>query len=151
MRSGEWWVPWWRWHDGDSSRLTRYRLRSWFSLACLCRAVCMVLGFVMERVAYRPLRGAPRLAPDHASAVDHSLLPSMWAPALGCGFPDHGNDIGLPAPHKPCAGYRQADRGDHRQPGAPPQRTVGNASITNPRTNATARHSHASENHDRRR
>src|SRR6266850_1171770 len=25
--------------------------------------VCMVLGFVMERVAYRPLRGAPRLAP----------------------------------------------------------------------------------------
>ncbi len=25
--------------------------------------VCMMLGFVMERVAYRPLRGAPRLAP----------------------------------------------------------------------------------------
>jgi branched-chain amino acid transport system permease protein len=25
--------------------------------------VCMVLGYAMERVAYRPLRGAPRLAP----------------------------------------------------------------------------------------
>jgi len=25
--------------------------------------VCMLLGYVMERVAYRPLRGAPRLAP----------------------------------------------------------------------------------------
>src|SRR5690349_12002600 len=25
--------------------------------------VCMLLGYAMERVAYRPLRGAPRLAP----------------------------------------------------------------------------------------
>ena len=25
--------------------------------------VCMVLGYAMERIAYRPLRGAPRLAP----------------------------------------------------------------------------------------
>jgi branched-chain amino acid transport system permease protein len=31
-------------------------------LACAMPA-CMVLGFLMERVAYRPLRGAPRLAP----------------------------------------------------------------------------------------
>src|SRR3972149_1231694 len=26
-------------------------------------AVCMALGYLMERMAYRPLRGAPRLAP----------------------------------------------------------------------------------------
>src|SRR5262245_15781200 len=25
--------------------------------------VCMAVGFTMERIAYRPLRGAPRLAP----------------------------------------------------------------------------------------
>src|SRR6185503_20101141 len=25
--------------------------------------VCMLVGFAMERLAYRPLRGAPRLAP----------------------------------------------------------------------------------------
>ncbi|MEQ1880043.1 MAG: branched-chain amino acid ABC transporter permease [Burkholderiales bacterium] len=31
-------------------------------VACAVPA-CMVLGFLMERVAYRPLRGAPRLAP----------------------------------------------------------------------------------------
>jgi branched-chain amino acid transport system permease protein len=33
-------------------------------IAALCAMpVCMVLGYAMERVAYRPLRGAPRLAP----------------------------------------------------------------------------------------
>jgi branched-chain amino acid transport system permease protein len=33
-------------------------------IATLCAIpVCMVLGYAMERVAYRPLRGAPRLAP----------------------------------------------------------------------------------------
>jgi branched-chain amino acid transport system permease protein len=33
-------------------------------IAVLCAMpVCMVLGYAMERVAYRPLRGAPRLAP----------------------------------------------------------------------------------------
>src|SRR3954463_11240810 len=34
-------------------------------LAALLAAValCMALAFIMERVAYRPLRGAPRLAP----------------------------------------------------------------------------------------
>src|SRR3954467_11473564 len=37
----------------------------WASLALALAAavlVCMALAFIMERVAYRPLRGAPRLA-----------------------------------------------------------------------------------------
>jgi len=34
-----------------------------FSRRPLRRADCMAVGFTMERVAYRPLRGAPRLAP----------------------------------------------------------------------------------------
>ena len=34
------------------------------ALAVLCAVpVCMLLGYAMERIAYRPLRGAPRLAP----------------------------------------------------------------------------------------
>ena len=34
------------------------------SVAVVCAVpVCMLLGYAMERIAYRPLRGAPRLAP----------------------------------------------------------------------------------------
>src|SRR5437773_8669406 len=35
--------------------------------------VCMLLGYSMERLAYRPLRGAPRLAPL-ITAIGASLL-----------------------------------------------------------------------------
>ena len=35
-----------------------------FAAGVLCAVpVCMILGYLIERVAYRPLRGAPRLAP----------------------------------------------------------------------------------------
>src|SRR5207253_10569042 len=39
----------------------------------VCMLVCAVLGVVIERVAYRPLRNAPRLAPL-ISAIGVSLV-----------------------------------------------------------------------------
>ncbi|CAK0774670.1 branched chain amino acid/phenylalanine ABC transporter membrane subunit LivH [Gammaproteobacteria bacterium] len=48
---------------------------AWVALAGLSAAVpvCMALGFVIERVAYRPLRHAPRLAPL-ITAIGVSIL-----------------------------------------------------------------------------
>jgi branched-chain amino acid transport system permease protein len=40
---------------------------------CVAMAVCMLLGFSIERVAYRPLRRAPRLAPL-ITAIGMSIL-----------------------------------------------------------------------------
>jgi len=39
--------------------------------------VCMLVGYAMERAAYRPLRGAPRLAPliTRDRRVDHPAAP----------------------------------------------------------------------------
>src|SRR4029077_13626392 len=42
---------------------------------------CMGVGYTLERVAYRPLRRAPRLAPL-ITAIGFSILPHPLAPAL---------------------------------------------------------------------
>ncbi|GCE49702.1 branched-chain amino acid transport system permease protein [Thermosporothrix hazakensis] len=45
-----------------------------FLVACICAMiVCAVLGVIIERIAYRPLRNAPRLAPL-ISAIGVSLI-----------------------------------------------------------------------------
>lgn len=58
----------------DASHLTGWARLGVSLLACLASMlVCAVLGVVIERVAYRPLRNAPRLAPL-ISAIGVSLV-----------------------------------------------------------------------------
>src|ERR1700681_4565194 len=58
----------------DSSHLTGWTQLGVLLLTCLASIlVCAVLGVVIERVAYRPLRNAPRLAPL-ISAIGVSLV-----------------------------------------------------------------------------
>jgi branched-chain amino acid transport system permease protein len=58
----------------DSSQLSIVTIVSIMVATCLiCILVCAVLGVVIERVAYRPLRNAPRLAPL-ISAIGVSLI-----------------------------------------------------------------------------
>jgi branched-chain amino acid transport system permease protein len=58
--------------------------------------VCMILGYTIERTAYRRLRNAPRLAPDHRH---RRVLPA----------PDPRDDhLGPQLPHLPAAGVHHA-------------------------------------------
>src|SRR6266568_4257529 len=58
----------------DASHLAGWILAGVLLLVCLSSIlVCAVLGVVIERVAYRPLRNAPRLAPL-ISAIGVSLV-----------------------------------------------------------------------------
>jgi len=71
--------------------------------------VCMVLGFVMERVAYRPLRGAPRLAPL-ITAIGLSIILQhvallIWA-AVRCRFPRSWRTPYSSSPAPTSAWYR---------------------------------------------
>ena len=61
-------------------------------LATLCAMlVCALLGYVMERMAYRPLRGAPRLAPlisaIGVSIILQNLAMMIWGRSYHA-FPD---------------------------------------------------------------
>src|SRR5258706_3851999 len=61
-------------HVSDSSKLSIVSLLGILAVTCLASIVlCAVLGVVIERVAYRPLRNAPRLAPL-ISAIGVSLI-----------------------------------------------------------------------------
>src|SRR5205085_11832094 len=71
----------------SSSHPTGFALVSVLVVTCLgSMLICAVLGVVIERVAYRPLRNAPRLAPL-ISAIGVSLIlenfGSLWK---GLGF-----------------------------------------------------------------
>ena len=71
----------------SASHLTGFALVSVLVVTCLgSMLICAVLGVVIERVAYRPLRNAPRLAPL-ISAIGVSLIlenfGSLWK---GLGF-----------------------------------------------------------------
>jgi branched-chain amino acid transport system permease protein len=56
--------------------------------------VCMVVSFTMERIAYRPLRGAPRLAPL-ITAIGISIILQQVAMIIWS-----RNPLGFPADHK---------------------------------------------------
>jgi branched-chain amino acid transport system permease protein len=61
-------------HVSDSSNLSIVSLLGILAVTCLASILlCAVLGVVIERVAYRPLRNAPRLAPL-ISAIGVSLI-----------------------------------------------------------------------------
>jgi branched-chain amino acid transport system permease protein len=75
----------------NSSQPTGLTLLSALVLACLVSmVVCAVLGVVIERIAYRPLRNAPRLAPL-ISAIGVSLiledLGKLWKGVTIVSFP----------------------------------------------------------------
>ena len=52
--------------------MTQLRLPFWYALA-ISMLVCMLLGMAIERIAYKPLRGAPRIA-ALITAIGVSLL-----------------------------------------------------------------------------
>src|SRR5579884_3133113 len=61
-------------HITGASQMTGWSLIGVLVLTCLVTMIlCAVLGVVMERIAYRPLRNAPRLAPL-ISAIGVSLI-----------------------------------------------------------------------------
>jgi branched-chain amino acid transport system permease protein len=75
----------------SSSQPTGFTLVGLLLVACLgSMLVCAVLGVVIERVAYRPLRNAPRLAPL-ISAIGVSLilenLGALWKGVSFVSFP----------------------------------------------------------------
>ena len=75
----------------DTSTPSGWVLVSLLVIACLgSMLVCAVLGVVIERVAYRPLRNAPRLAPL-ISAIGVSLiledLGKLWKGVTDIPFP----------------------------------------------------------------
>src|SRR6202008_1670192 len=58
----------------DSSHLSGWSLIAILLATCLAAMLaCAILGVVIERIAYRPLRNAPRLAPL-ISAIGVSLI-----------------------------------------------------------------------------
>src|SRR6266568_804903 len=75
----------------DSSHLSVVAVVGIMIVTCLASIlVCAVLGVVIERVAYRPLRNAPRLAPI-ISAIGVSLiledLGKLWEGVAPVPFP----------------------------------------------------------------
>ena len=81
----------------SASQPTGFTLVSILIVTCLgSMLVCAVLGVVIERVAYRPLRNAPRLAPL-ISAIGVSLilqdLGKLWKGVAFVSFPQIFPDI----------------------------------------------------------
>lgn len=77
---------------GNPPQLTGFTLVSVMFLACAgAMIICAILGVVIERIAYRPLRNAPKLAPL-ISAIGVSLvledLGKLWKGNTNIPFPE---------------------------------------------------------------
>ncbi len=82
----------------STSQPTGFTLVSILIVTCLATMlICAVLGVVIERVAYRPLRNAPRLAPL-ISAIGVSLIledvGKLWKGVTFVSFPQFANTFG---------------------------------------------------------